>query len=324
VVVVIDDLTGVGRSACGGSRPPDTATLTPWRLLGTAGLGSRRRVRSSRGGGWGVGTVDGGNVGRNCLWLGSRVPSCGWFGSTGDRGGGSVAVGSRSRDLVVGEGLIDVDLNTGVASRVCTRELDGRRFRTSVATDVQLVAARVELGTSSAPSGVKSDLFSAKEVVPGSNIGNGERVVTAVSVEKVVSPPLRVASDQASLVNLEPVGRRSDGGLGVRDSSQVDGDRSVVGATDGLIRARTITVLVHLNSDLVAGFHVAKVLCVGVSIASNVRRGNAGDGAVASSSSVAGSARIDAINPELLPSGVSSRRGSEEEERCGGGSFHGG
>ncbi len=77
--------------------------------------------------------------------------------------------------------LIDVDKDTGVVCAVGSGKADAGGDSAASASDVDLVAGHVELGTTSATGGVKGDCLSSKEILSRSN-GRGycEGVMTTV------------------------------------------------------------------------------------------------------------------------------------------------
>ena len=79
---------------------------------------------------------------------------------------------TRTRDGVVLEGLVDVDLDTGVGTLVRAGEADERRRAAAAAVvDLDLGAGDVELGCT---SDVEADVLNAKEVL--ANVGQRDGV----------------------------------------------------------------------------------------------------------------------------------------------------
>jgi hypothetical protein len=83
---------------------------------------------------------------------------------------------SRARGLVVcGDGVVDVNKDTGIASLVRAREADERR-RAAAATvvDLDLGAGDVELGAAGAAGAVEGDVLRAEQVLArGQGLGEG-------------------------------------------------------------------------------------------------------------------------------------------------------
>ena len=111
---------------------------------------------------------------------------------------------SRTRGLVVcGDGVVDVNKDTGIASLVRAGEADERR-RAAAATvvDLDLRAGDVELGTAWVGGSVDGDVLGTEKVVAGrERLGNGESKGVAVLGWE---GDLAAAEGRAELGDLEP------------------------------------------------------------------------------------------------------------------------
>lgn len=118
-----------------------------------------------------------------------------------------------------------------------------------------MVAGHVKLRATLAAGGVQSDGLCAEEIVAWGKIRGDEDVHHAAAGIEVLGAPVVGGSRGAIggpsvLEDLEPPSIGSRGGGSIRDGGHVDDYGSIVGATNGLIRAASVTrLLVHLDYE---------------------------------------------------------------------------
>lgn len=101
--------------------------------------------------------------------------------------------------------LIDVDQNTGVGSAIGSRDANAGRSGTASASNVNLIAAHVELCTTNATGDVQSNNLCTEQIVAGCNVRrDGDSVVPTVIIQNFRPPVVGIAGWHAHLSNLEP------------------------------------------------------------------------------------------------------------------------
>lgn len=237
-------------SAVGAASVASAATLLEL-LRGAAARVARAAGGRSRGGRLGRRRAEGaGRAGADLA--GGLAADARAAGGTG----GAAGVDSRAGHLVAAEGGVDVDEDARVGGRVGTGERYGGRGGAAAAGDGELVAGHVELGTARAAGGVQGDgLRTEKVVARGDVAGDLDVELAAAGVKVLVAPVVAVtgaarrALGPAGLEHLEPTGR-AVGRLGVGDLGQVGHHGAVVGPTDSLVGAGTVTILLNTGCQL--------------------------------------------------------------------------
>jgi len=232
------------------------------------GLGDRNRG-GDRDGGVAERSRRSGNTGRRSR-AGSRAASGRARGARR-----SAIPEGRARDLVrVTKSAVDADLDASILRSVESRAENALRVGSTAASDLEVEALGVVLGTVDIASAVEGDDLVTEDVLAGSErLRNGDRPLAVSSDELVGSPLARsgAAIDQASLVNLEELKRLLVNGGAVVTSAlgEVVDDGTVVRLGPG--------VSAPLDLNLAAGGDRGGDLAsLGLAVADDVARGVAG------------------------------------------------
>lgn len=293
-----------GGGASGGLEPLD-------ELVDGEGLGEGRAVVASGrggvlsrlGGGGGLSGLDG-------RWRGGG--GSGAVGRSGGSGGRSAAGRGTvpdlgTRDNVRGEGVVDVEFDTGVGGLVSLGHVDtsGREGSSSAAGDGDLTASVVELGLAEGGSLVETNELGADPVLARLHVGKLDRDQTLVVVEPVNT---ELAILETILPDLGPDVADTVGG----SLSHVDHDGTLVGGSNGLILVVGVgsLVVVPLHADGGASSNLDLVSGGLTAVANHGSGGDIENGVVAVGRLLNSKARthVLAANDEALESSV---RGSE-------------
>jgi len=197
---------------------------------------------------------------------------------------------------------MNVDKNSRVLRTIGARELDGRRIGVAGSRNAYLVACRIELGTAGRTRDMEGNNFGANEVVARGKVRRYfECPVTAVHIQHLDCPVVRIVRNKTSLGNLEPTGARSGRRASIRYFGHVDRHWSIMLPSDGFVCARALSGLrVHLHREGITSLDWAYSVTRSSSITRNVGARDTGDRRVAERSTDTRRSSIHAPNPELL------------------------
>lgn len=316
-VPLVDLLAGRARSASSSTGVAATTALSP--------LSNGARRASSRGrSGLSAGSESGCNGSSSSRGCSGRCGGCGGSGSvrSGSVGGGGIGAGggagagavpnTGTGDGVAAEAGVDVKEDTGIVGRVSAGEGNaGGESSGSGALDGDVDTLHVELGTTLAVTLVESDDLGAKDVVAGSEVGEGH-LVLALGASVGTSNEL-VDSPLAAVVTVLP-----DLSPGVRRASLrgVDHDRTLVGGVDDVVGG-IVGVVVPLESDLVTALNGDGLGSLDASdVALHIAGGDVEDGAVAWG-------RVDVTALDVTETGILSVDSDAEDGGVGRGELTG-
>jgi hypothetical protein len=305
---------GLGRGTGGGLEPGNE--LVEGELLGeSGGAGAGASGRSRCGSGCGSGRrgsrLGGRGGGLSGSGGSSRLGSAGLGGSSA----GDTVPDLGAGHLVGGSTTVDVEQNTGVRGGVGLGHIhagSGESLGTG-ASNLDLTAAVVELGTLGAVALVESNHLGADQVLTSGEAGKSDAVLALVG-DEVLNSPLAVGKTISR--DLGPDGTLTVG-LG---RGNVDHDGALVRGSDGLIsitRDGSRVVVVPLEGDLRVTGNLKGIGSLDTTVAGHEVGADIQDRVVAVGRSADSEVvtLVLAINDERLEGGVGgSQLGSSQSE----------